>query len=132
MSRSGYTDDCEYLGLYRANVDRSLRSKKGQAFLRELAVALDSMEVKELIASEIVDESGSCCAIGAVCKSRGVDASNVDPTCPQSVGDLVGISRIMAAEIEYTNDEDGPFGELPERRWQRVRKWVDEQIVSSS
>lgn len=30
MSRSGYSDDCEYLDLYQANVDRALTGKRGQ------------------------------------------------------------------------------------------------------
>jgi hypothetical protein len=33
MSRSGYSEDYEHMELYRANVDRTLAGKKGQAFL---------------------------------------------------------------------------------------------------
>lgn len=43
MSRSGYVDDYEYLELYRASVERAIRGKRGQAFLRELAKVLDSV-----------------------------------------------------------------------------------------
>lgn len=132
MSRSGYIDDCEYIGLYRANVGRSLGSKRGQAFLKELAAAMDAMTVKELISGELVDDVGSCCAIGTVCRSRAVDVAEVDATCPKSVGELLGISKIMAAEIAYENDEAGPLREEPCYRWKRVRNWVNEQIVSSS
>ena len=129
MTRSGYSSDCEYLELYRANVDRSLRSKRGQAFLRELATVMDAMKVKELIAWDLVDVNGNCCAIGAVCLSRGIDTTTVDPDCPQSVGKLVGISRVMTAEIEFMNDEEGSARETPAERWQRIRKWVAEQII---
>lgn len=54
MSRSGYVDDCENLELYRATVERSIKGKRGQAFLRELAAAMDAMPEKVLIAEELV------------------------------------------------------------------------------
>lgn len=80
---------------------------------------------------ELVAEDGACCAIGSVCKSRGVSVEKVDPECPDSVGHLVGISRSMAAEIEFINDEDGPYdkSETPAERWTRVRLWVDRNIT---
>ena len=37
MSRSGYTDECEYLDLYRGKVERAIKGKRGQKFLQELA-----------------------------------------------------------------------------------------------
>ena len=132
MSRSGYTDDCENLELYRATVERAIKGKRGQAFLRELAAAMDAMPDKVLIAQDLIDEAGDVCAIGSVCKARGLDVRGVDPECPSTVGRLVGISRSMAAEIEYLNDEDGPGGETPEQRWTRIRKWVDRHLVSEA
>jgi hypothetical protein len=131
MSRSGYSDDCEYLELYRWNVDRTIRGKVGQAFLKELAAAMDAMPVKELIAHELVAESGACCAIGSVCKARGIDTSDIFADCPDSVGKAVGISRLLAAEIEFMNDEWSP-GESPEERWGRMRKWVAQHIKNET
>ena len=134
MSRSGYSDDYEYMGLYRATVDRSIRGKRGQAFLREMAAAMDAMPVKRLIAGEIENDSGEVCAIGTVCKARGMDASKIDYDEPESVGRAVGISRALAAEIEFENDERPSWGywtgrtETPEERWVRMRKWVEENI----
>ena len=133
MSRSGLVeaDDCDNYNLYRANVRRSIRGKKGQAFLREMADAMDSMPVKELIAEELIDEEGNCCAIGTVCKSRGLSVKSVDSTDPESVGKLVGISRLMAAEIEFENDDDFGFEvETPAKRWTRMRKWIDSNLVT--
>ena len=79
MSRSGYTDYCEHLGLWRGAVERAIRGKRGQAFLREMASALDAMPVKELVAEEIVRDPEHVCAIGAVALARGMDVSMIDP-----------------------------------------------------
>lgn len=136
MSRSGYIDDCDdplQLGRWRAQVKSAMRGKRGQAFLRELAAAMDAMEEKVLIANELISDDGDCCTIGVVCKARGVDVSSVDYEEPQEVGDAVGIAKQLAAEIEYENDECGPWdrSETPEERWQRMRKWVQSRIIES-
>jgi len=132
MSRSGYSDDCENLELYRSAVDRALRGKRGQSFLLELAASLDAMPEKALIAGELVSGNGACCAIGAVCKSRGLDVSHVDYEDPDSVARAIGVARSMAAEIEYINDERGERNETPEQRWYRVRKWTSDKIAKIS
>jgi hypothetical protein len=92
MSRSGYSDDDEdgTLGLYRANVDRTIKGKRGQEFLRELAAALDAMPEKLLICQELVTEDGDCCTLGVVCKQRGVDVAKIDPEEPRQVGEGAG------------------------------------------
>lgn len=130
MNRSGYSEDCEFLELYRANVERAIRGKRGQAFLRELAAALDLMPEKALIYGELVNESGACGAIGAVCKARGTTI-DVDEYCPASVGDLVGVSAALAAEIEFINDCGGRFSETPAQRWLRMRRWVEDQLLET-
>lgn len=131
MSRSGYTDDLDQgtLNLYRGLVKRVIRSKRGQAFLREVAVAMDAMPEKALIVSELIDSRGQCCTIGVVCKSRGVDVVGIDVDEPEQVAKAVGISKQMAAEIEYENDEGCWGNESPEERWQRMRRWIEKQIV---
>jgi hypothetical protein len=134
MSRSGYSDCCENLELYRANVDRSIFGKRGQAFLRELADALDAMPDKELIEGDLIDDDGRVCAIGAVCKQRGLDVSGVDIGDPEEVGALVGIATCMAAEIEFENDErlgwccSRQVEETPRERWVRMRLWVEKNL----
>ena len=132
MSRSGYSDDIDNLALgrWRNAVNRAIDGKRGQAFLKELAREMDAMKEKILIADELIDEEGACCAIGVVCKARGIDVTVIDYDEPEQVGEAVGIARAMAAEIEYENDECGPWGggETPSQRWQRIRKWVGEQI----
>jgi len=141
MSRSGYSDDLDegVLNLYRANVERAIKGKRGQAFLKVMAKCLDEMPVKELIVEKLIDEDGGCCAIGVVCKARGLDVSKVDEYDSQEVGALVGIASPLAAEIAYLNDMDGSYSiswsgarspdETPGNRWQRMRRWVQEQTV---
>jgi hypothetical protein len=95
MSRSGYSDDCEdvlALGRWRACVASTLRGKRGQAFLKEILAAMDSMPIKRLVrnvlendgfgdryegytfqhpmivgADELVDKTGQVAAMGEVC-----------------------------------------------------------------
>ncbi len=138
MSRSGYSDDCENLALWRSAVDRATFGKRGQAFMRKLRDALDAMPNKRLIIDAIADESGNVCALGAV-----------DPKAPayeaEELADHFGIARALAAEIVYRNDEDAPLyeerdiagrfvrceAETPEKRWTRMRAWVEKQIGPS-
>lgn len=134
MSRHGYVDyhdDDLGLGRYRGQVASAIRGKRGQAFLRELADAMDAMPEKILIAKELIDDEGDCCTIGVICKARGVDVSKIDSTDPHSVAAAVGIAYQMAAEIEYEND-DGWYcrRETPQERWARMRKWVQRKLVS--
>ena len=133
MSRSGYSDsinDVLAAGRWRAQVKSAISGKRGQSFLRELASAMDAMPVKELIKHELIDEDGSCCAIGVVCKSRGVDFASIDVSDNWAVGELVGIAHQMAAEIEYLNDECCERYETPKECWLRMRKWVQAKIVN--
>lgn len=130
MTRHGYCDDIDdtlAYGRWRAQVLSAIRGKRGQTFLKELAAAMDAMPVKELIGHELINTNGQCCTIGVVCKSRGLDVSNVDIDVPEQVGNLVGIARQLAAEIEYEND-DWCSNMSPEDRWKHMRKWVDERI----
>lgn len=131
MSRSGYSEDCDNLNLYRGTVARTLRGKRGQQFLRELIAALDALPEKILIAGELITEHGECCAIGAVCKARSLDVSHVDYYDPERVGNLMGISSVMAAEIAFENDEAwADYG--PELRWKRMREWATENLIAPS
>jgi hypothetical protein len=143
MSRSGYTDEFEDIGaanLYRANVARAIAGKRGQAFLREMATALDAMPVKELVADEVVRDSAHVCAMGAVALARKLDVSDLDVYNADEVARILGIAESLAREISYENDEcspmheKGPDGgwvrrppETPAERWQRMRKWVGEK-----
>lgn len=136
MTRSGYSDNCDGWALirWRGAVASAIKGKRGQAFLREMAAALDAMPVKELIASELVADDGSCCAMGAVAKARGCDVSGIDPGERDEVAKLMGIAEALAAEIANENDDDFSYcrNESPAARWARMRQWVDEQITKET
>ena len=124
MSRSGYSDDCDYLELYRSAVWRAITGARGQAFLRELIAALDAMPEKRLIAGELIRD-GEVCAIGSVGLARGMDMTRIDYENPRSVGRAFGVARSMAAEIEFENDGDHLWdNETAEARWRRMRAWA--------
>lgn len=123
MSRSGYSDDCENLQLWRSNVDRAIKGKKGQEFFRELLAALDALPTKRLIPHELVSEDGECCALGAVALARNLDVAAVDESEPEEVAAALGIRSMLAQEVAYMNDEYQRLN-TPEERWQRIRNWV--------
>ena len=144
MSRSGYSEDCENLGLWRGAVERAIRGKRGQAFLREMAAALDAMPRKELGADEVARDSEHVCAMGSVVLARRRDVTAVDVYDADDTANLLGIAGALAKEIAYENDECGqrietegptrfPGGlvwrrETLAERWTRMRAWVDSQI----
>lgn len=163
MSRSGYTDDCDGWALirWRGAVKSAISGERGQAFLRELAAALDAMPTKELAAHSFRTEGGEFCTLGVIANARGVDVSGLDPKddyCREPVGKLLDIAPAMAAEIMHENDRAidefdwidvpifGPFlyhwqrdtysERVPNegaaaKRWQYMRKWVGEHLRAS-
>ncbi|WP_434590190.1 hypothetical protein J3Q09_17745 [Pseudomonas sp. R4-83] len=141
MSRSGYSDDCGGWDLirWRGAVKAALSGKRGQAFLIELRDAMDAMPDKRLV-TDTLESDGQFCTLGVLGAKRGLDMAGVDSHCRESVSHAFGIAEAMAAEIVFENDErDGEYElqadgrykfirETPERRWQRMRKWVDSHI----
>jgi hypothetical protein len=131
MSRSGYVDAWgPWSNLWRGAIASAFRGKRGQAFLREMLVALDAMPEKALVDSAL-EEGGSVCAIGAVGKARGLDMSKVDPDDYDTVAGKFGIATSMAREIAYENDEGAWDIETPEQRWVRMRTWIVKEIRKS-
>lgn len=137
MSRSGYSEDgdCDnpsYL-LWPSIVERSIKGKRGQAFLQEMLATLDAMPEKRLIAEELQDAAGEVCAIGCVGAKRGVDMSKLDPEDPDRIAKVFGITPTLVREIEFINDDDFRYSyirnETPQQRWTRVRAWVVEQLA---
>jgi len=128
MNRSGYSDDFDEWSLirWRGAVASAFKGKRGQAFLRELLAALDALPEKRLIAEDLMNEQGEVCAIGAVCKARGIDTTLIDPYCRETVAAAVGIAPAMAAEISYENDEWGDV--TPTGRYARMHKWIESEI----
>lgn len=129
MSRSGYSDDCENVGLWRGAVSSAIRGKRGQAFLKEMLAALNTMPVKRLVTGEL-ETNGEVCAIGAVGRARSIDMSHIDPEDGDTVAATFGISRVLALEIVYMNDEafDNYWCKTPEARFEKMREWVLDNI----
>ena len=131
MSRSGYTYDCENLGIWRGAVASAIRGRRGQAFLRELLEALDAMPKKRLIAHEF-EKEGEVCVLGALGRQRGLDMSG-DPEDYTATAYQFGQSEALMREIMYENDEcyGGPSmgtKTMDEERFDRMRSWVDREI----
>ena len=161
MSRSGYSDDWDedqWASIrWRGAVKAALRGKRGQAFLRELATAMDAMPVKELVSNEL-EADGQHCALGTVGHARGIDLAAIDPEDWGAVAKAFGIAETMAREIMYENDESvdnerrihveicGPMRRferhdrtafVPDetadrRRWQYMRNWVQQHITQGA
>ena len=143
MSRSGYADDDDgELGLWRGAVQSAINGKRGQSALRELLAELDAMPEKALAAESLVTADGEFCTLGVLGAHRGIELKSIDPEDWDAVAKAFGLATAMVREIVYENDECGRTGEyLPggkwvcspetcEERWQRMRKWVDENIKS--
>lgn len=111
MSRSGYTDDCDNLALWRQAVQRAIKGKRGQATLRELLEALDAMPDKRLYRGNFTTADGEFCTLGVLGAKRGVKMDDLgdeeDGSDPDLVGERFGIAKALAAEIMYENDESG-------------------------
>ena len=143
MSRANYSDDCENLELWRANVERTITGKRGQALLKEMEAALVALPDKALTCADMArPEDDSVCALGAVALKRGLDkgkdrltvlkeiAEKFPEGCEaEELADEFGIASMLAREITYINDECAPDG--PQKRYEYVLKWVREQIVKS-
>lgn len=137
MSRSGYNEDIDdqwQLIRWRGAVNSAMNGKRGQAFLRELLAAIDSLAEEKLIAHDLIKYDDAtdtvlACALGAVGLSRGMDMRQLDPEDIETVADKFGIADAMAREIVYVNDEWHRWSdEKPELRFQRVRNWVRASI----
>lgn|SRR5487761_1092239 len=128
MSRSGYSDDCEYWDLirWRGAVASAIRGRRGQAFLKELLISLDAIPTRSLISGEWSNLHGVC-AIGSVADRRHVDLTDIDPedlSARDLVASRLGIATALAAEIMYENDEVSGA----EQRWHHLRSWTAAQI----
>lgn len=128
MSRSGYSDDLEQWDLirWRGAVASAIKGSRGQAFLRDLLAALESMPEKRLTENAL-EADGEVCAIGSLGRARGIDMTVIDPKEQEEVARAFGIAEALAAEVVYENDE-ADWRETPEQRWQRMRAWVANHI----
>jgi len=138
MARHGYVDEGDLdqngMAMWRGRVASAIRGKRGQAMLRDLAAALDSMPDKRLVAGELQTKEGDCCAIGRVCQVRGINyvqEGEFDPYVQEDLNDdaadKLNVAKCLIQEVEWINDEAAPSD--PEKRWAYVRRWVDRQLT---
>lgn len=138
MSRSGYSDGCYGWDLirWRGAVKKAIRGKRGQAFLREMLVALDALPEKKLVAGHLATPAGEVCAIGSVLVRRGVDTSEIDVEDWEQVAQKAGISEALVREIEHVNDEAWDYHQImndpDEYRFAKVRHWVVSQLQENT
>lgn len=137
MSRSGYVEGCD-LGnwsyiCHRGAVTKSMRGKRGQAFLKELLKYMDEMRDKKLVDCSDTfsfEIDGDFCALGLVANKRDLDVSSLNPENAHLVAEKFGISETMCREIMYMNDEHPwKHNEKDFERWLRVREWVQSEII---
>jgi hypothetical protein len=146
MSRSCYSDDYgdEFPGqleLYRANVQRSIRSKAGQARLRELRDALLALPVKELEADTFAGgspETPRVCALGAWALAKAGDVEAAGDMVPTDADDhdtydalkAHGWPKLVVLEAIYQNDDGHVYRhETPALRYARVLAWVERELL---
>lgn len=146
MSRSGYSEDgcddaeSQWASIrWRGAVKNALRSKRGQAFLREMLAAMDALPVKRLVSYEMdtsyLEHTGDVCALGSVTRARGIDVSDIDmdpeenPDMHHEVAATLGMAHALACEVMYWNDEGGRYDETPEQRFARMRRWIERQLI---
>jgi hypothetical protein len=148
MSRSSYSDDWgdEFPGqmeLFRANVERSIKGKAGQARLRELRDALVALPVKELHPSIFADgtaEAPKVCGLGAWALAKA--GGNPDAAHAMVPGDADdyetavalkshGWPKLVVLEAVYENDESWrSMRETPAERYHRILAWVNENLTA--
>lgn len=127
--RSGYEYDCVNVAMWRGRVASAMRGKRGQQLLKDTLSALDAMPEKRLTRNSLVDGSGDVCLLGAAAKVRAVsDIAQIDPEDHDVLANRFNVSPCMIQEIEFINDDDFGQNETPEKRFDRARKWLVENI----
>lgn len=159
MGRSGYVesdgfgdyDTWDYIRQCGARKS-ALRGKRGQAFLRRLAAALEAMPVKSLCAIPSAEDghwegcwgepgrrfveapgadrlglpTGEVCALGSLARLNGIDPSAIDATDHKGLAKMFDVAPTVIRDIEWENDEACGSGE---ERWKRLREWVQENLI---
>lgn len=156
--RISYSEEEDFPGqfsLWRANLGRALRGRRGQAALRELRDALLALPDKKLIDGHIAKD-GAVCAVGALMldkkmKSLGVareealkllEADYVpyggwekwdgyDDADTAEEAKAYGIPYMVAWRLVELNDED-LYKADPEERYRRVLAWTEKQLAEAA
>jgi hypothetical protein len=127
--------DGQWAGALRS----AIRGRRGQQFLRDLVNALDALPEPELSAGALEDEeTGCCCAFGAVRRFRGAESVPLyfhpmeEDVTPDHLTEPFDVSRALAWEVVEAN-EGWCKSNSPETRRQRfkeVRRWAVGALLS--
>lgn len=146
MSRSGYSDECDdqwQMICWRGAVKSAIKGARGQAFLKELAAAMDAMPEKRLT-THALQADGKFCALGVIGQARGMDLSKFKAEDGEEweagqwgqLSKEFGIAEAMVREIMHHNDEgiwhrwdDG--ADHGPARWKYMRDWIDRKLAES-
>ncbi len=131
--RSGYSDEIDQkdLAMWRGRVASAMRGKRGQQLLRDCLAALDEMPEKRLVADQLVD-GNDVCLLGAGGRKRGIaDIDKIDPEEHDILAGKFNVASCLIQEIEHVNDEDWTRNETPEHRFERMRRWLIENIATT-
>jgi hypothetical protein len=141
MSRSGLFeydgDEAMEYGRWRGQVASSIRGKRGQSMLRQLAEALDAMTIKQLAPNVFQNEFGCMCALGVLAAAKGIDSDELQDLADagqfELLAEIFDVSHQLAQEIIWINDENsaGDTPEAYERGWINVREWVNRHIIEN-
>jgi hypothetical protein len=104
---------------------REIRGRRGQAFLREMLIAMDALPEKKLVQGTF-EADGAVCALGSVGRARGIDMAKIVPVDSPTVAGAFGISEALAREITFQNDVGmgSTLIETTEDRFSRMRAWI--------
>ena len=116
---------------WRGAVKSAIRGKRGQSTLKAILAAMDALPVKRLIQNDLQSKTGEFCTLGVLGNARGIDMASLDPDNRECVAAVFDIAPALAAEVFYENDEGCRGDETPERRFERMRRWVTSNIKTS-
>lgn len=131
MSRHGYSEgDGDYdnwqMIMWSGQLASAVRGKRGQAFFKDLVVALEEIPVKRLVANEL-RKDGEVCTLGALGTKRGMNLEKLDPEDYEIVACEFNIATQLAREVTYWNDEVCE-SLTPEERWTKMHSWATNKI----
>jgi hypothetical protein len=142
MSRLNYGDCDEswMIGQQRGALLSAVRGNRGQRFLQDLLAALDALPRPELSAGALEDEeTGCCCALGAVRRYRGADAvpltfhpaeEDMEPdrfAAPFDIAPALAWETVEANEGWSSSNSEA----ARHQRWKAVRAWAVRNLESS-
>ena len=140
MSRL-YQNDCDFdpwmEGQQAGALRSAIRGNRGQRFLRDLVAGLDALPEPKLSAGALEDEeTGCCCAFGAVRRYRGADAVPLyfDPReedlDPPHFAEPFDVAKALAWEVVEANENWSTSNceATMRQRWAHVRAWATRHL----